>query len=340
MIDIAIIGAGVMGSHYAKVLKDCADANLCAIADLDARRAEGLARTYEVGSTYVNYEAMLADERIDAVVVATPDFAHREPVQGCLAAGKHVLCEKPLAMTREDCEAIAADVDRGGVKFMVSYGNRHRPNAQRIKQVLEARELGDLKHVAIRLNEKLSKTRTISWLDRTSPVWFLLSHCVDTLRWLTDREFTEVYARVTYGVVERRLGAHTPDVVSAVAQLEDGMTALLESAWILPDAYPSNVHFDLEIIGERGCINCDLFPRGLMVSADDARILDYSFDVPGPLGKVQGWWAESVRYFIACLESDATPTPTVRDGWADTEVLLALDRSIQSSAPSAVEPLP
>ncbi|MFQ6097284.1 MAG: Gfo/Idh/MocA family protein [Armatimonadota bacterium] len=340
MIDIAIIGAGVMGAHYARVLDDCRDARLRAIADLDARRAESLARTYEVPAAHVDYEAMLADEQLDAVVVATPDFAHREPVEACLDAGKHVLCEKPLATTREDCAAIAAAVQRAGKNLMVSYGNRHRPNAQRIKETLATRELGDLKHVAIRLNEKLSKTRTISWLDKTSPVWFLLSHCVDTVRWLADREFVEVYATATYGVVEKRLGAHTPDSVSAVATLEGGLTASLESAWILPDSYPSNVQFTLQIIGERGCIESDLFPRDLLVSVDEARIVDYSFDVPGPLGKVQGWWAESVRYFVDCLEAGARPSPGVRSGWAATEVLLALDESIARGAPVRVEPLP
>ena len=118
--------------------------------------------------------------------------------------------------------------------------------------------------------------------------------------------------------------------------LEGGVTAGLESAWILPDSYPANVNFEIEIIGERGCIHSDLFPRDLLVCADEALVVDYSFDVPGPLGNVQGWWAESVRYFVACLESGAAPTPSVRDGWAATEVLLAIDRSAADGQPAEV----
>lgn len=326
-----------MGARYAKVLTDYEVADLCAVCDLDERKAAQVAAEYGLSSVHANAGTMLATEDLDAVVVATPDFAHREPVEACLAAGMHVLCEKPLATTQNDCEAMLAAVERSGRKFMVNYGNRHRMNAQRIKQILDAGELGPLKHVYIRLNEKLAKTATIDWLERTSPTWFLLSHCVDTVRWLTGAEFTEVCAREVYGAVQETLGVRTPDVVSVLGTLANGATIALESAWILPDAYLSPVDFQIELLGARGCIQADLFPHDLQCSAAQrSGAVDYSSDVAGPLGKVQGWWAESVRYFADCLEKGVAPTPSVRDGYAATQVLLAIDEAVRTRGPVPV----
>jgi len=329
--SIAIIGAGVMGARYARVLANYELADLRAVCDLDEERATQVAAACDVASIYSDSEVMLSSEELDAVVVATPDFAHRAPVLACLDAEVDVLCEKPLATTLEDCEAIARAVEQSGRKFMVSYGNRHRMNAQRIKEIVDSGQLGPMKHVYIRLNEKLAKTGTIDWLARTSPTWFLLSHCVDTVRWLTGAEFTEVSARAVYGTVEETLGAHTPDVVSALGTLSNGSTILLESAWILPDAYASPVDFGIELLGEGGCIHSDLFPHDLQCSTQEqSGAVDHSSDVTGPLGKAQGWWSESVRYFVDCLEQDVDPTPSVHDGYAATRVLVAIDEAVSS----------
>ena len=334
---MAIIGAGVMGARYAKVLANYGAADLRAVCDLDEGKAARVAAEHDAPATYTSYDTMLATEELDAIVVATPDFAHRAPAEACLEAGMDVLCEKPLATTIEDCEALVAAVRQSGRKFMVSYGNRHRMNAQRIKEMLDSGQLGPLKHVYIRLNEKLAKTATIDWLARTSPTWFLLSHCVDTVRWLTGAEFTEVSARAVYGAVEEALGARTPDVVSALATLSSGATVVLESAWILPDSYLSPVDFRIELLGASGCIHADLFPHDLQRSApEQSGAVDYSAGVLGPLGKVQGWWEESVRYFVDCLERDVDPAPSVHDGYAATRVLLAIDEAVSSGEPVSV----
>jgi len=329
---MGIIGAGVMGARYADVLADHGPADLRAICDLDEDKAARVAGKCGAPTTYAAYDAMLSAEQLDAVVVATPDFAHRAPVEACLAAGTHMLCEKPLATTLEDCQAMVAAAERSGCKFMVSYGNRHRMNAQRIKQILDSAQLGPLKHVYIRLNEKLAKTATIDWLERTSPTWFLLSHCVDTVRWLTGAEFTEVCARAVYGAVQETLGAHTPDVVSALGTLSNGATVALESAWILPDAYLSPVDFRIELLGAGGCVHADLFPHDLQCSTPaQSGAVDYSAGVLGPLGNVQGWWEQSVRYFVDCLESGVDPTPSAHDGYAATRVLLAIDEAVAAN---------
>jgi predicted dehydrogenase len=334
-LKIAIIGAGVMGRHYAEVLSRYPAADLRAVCDVDRPRAEALAEGFALPGAFANVSSLLAAERLDAAVVATPDFAHREATIACLESGLHVLCEKPLATTAADGQAMIAAADGARKFLMVNYGNRHRPNARLIRDVLRAGELGRVQLVSVRLNEKLAKTRTISWLSRTSPTWFLLSHCVDLVRWLLTDDFGTVYALASAGAVARE-SPGVPDVVIAVAEMLGGTKVILESAWNLPGGFTYNVDFGLEIIGEAGALRADLFPHDLQCYTERGEVLDYSFRVEAPRGEVIGWWANSVRYFVDSCLTDERPTPDGRDGLAVTAVLLALDRSLASGAPEKV----
>jgi len=197
-LRVGIVGAGVMGSAYAKALGEYERAELAAVCDLDGVRARELAEPCGAGS-FDSVDGMLGGADIEAVVVATPDFAHRDPVVSSLDGGRGVLCEKPLATTEADCGAIAEAVARSGRPFMVNYGNRHRSAAIKMKEALEQGRIGSPEYVYVRLNERLAKTLTIPWLERTSPLWFLMSHCVDLVCWLLDDEFESVFARQSEG---------------------------------------------------------------------------------------------------------------------------------------------
>ena len=140
-LRIGIVGAGVMGSAYAKALGEYERAELAAVCDLDAARARELAEPCGAHASE-SVDDMLGSADIEAVVVATPDFAHRAPVVSSLDGGRAVLCEKPLATTDEDCLAIADAVARSGRPFMVNYGNRHRSAAIKMKEALDRGRIG------------------------------------------------------------------------------------------------------------------------------------------------------------------------------------------------------
>lgn len=328
-LSVGLIGCGVMGDNYARVITDCEFTSLAAVCDLNQDRAEDLAARWAATSVFTDHREMLAAGGLDAAVVATPDFAHLEPACDCLAAGVPVLCEKPLATTIEDADAIVAAGRDSGQVVMVNFGNRHRPNARRVRELVRAGELGRIEHIYIRLNERLCKTKTIPWLERTSPVWFLLSHCVDLVRWLLDDEFDRVYAQATYGLVAE-LAPGVPDICSALCTTRGGVCVSLESSWIMPDAYFGNIDFVLQVIGESGAIQADLFPHDLQLHGHDtAMAQDYSTDVVLPAGHIMGWWEESTKSFFHALATGDLPSPTAEDGREVTRTLLALDLSLK-----------
>jgi len=325
-LRVGIVGAGVMGGHYATVLHEYPRSEVVAVCDLARDRAAALA-VPSGADVFDSVEAMLAGADLDAVVVATPDWTHRGPAVAAIAAGKAVLCEKPLATTREDCAAIAAAVAERGVPFMVNFGNRHRPAALRVRQALRGEGMGAVQHVHTRLNERRDKTATLSWRAQTSPVWFLLSHCVDLVGWITGEEFVRVYSPV---------GGGGDDVVAVLAELRNGATVALESAWHLPVGFAPQIDFRVEVITEGGALQADLFPHDLQLFTTEAQALDHSFGVRDVAGRLVGWWQQSVRYFVDCVLDSHEPSPGVREAWRVTEVLLAIDASRRSGRPEEV----
>ncbi|MEW6357827.1 MAG: Gfo/Idh/MocA family oxidoreductase [Planctomycetota bacterium] len=329
MVKIALIGAGTMGNLYCTAFTQCPLSELMAICDLDEKKAGKLARKYGVPSCYSDVETMLRRADITAVAIATPDFHHRSPAIACLKAGKDVLCEKPLATTMMDCRTIAAAVKKSGRKFMVNYGNRHRPNVRLIRDQVQGGKIGKVQNVFIRLREQLSKTKTLAWAVHTTPTFFLLSHCADTVRWIIGGAATEAHARASYGVLKRR-GLNTPDTVVAMLTFDNGAVVTMDASWIMPDGFAPEIDFGIEIIGDKGAIYADLYPRDLMMYGKRAKGLDHSSGPVDPLGRTLSWWMNSCYYFVECVEKDIPPEPSVEDGMEVTRILLAIEKAART----------
>lgn len=314
-----------MGRWYAKALREYERSEVAAVCDIRQEVAAMLAD--ECGATpYPHVEAALDSVALDAVVVATPDFAHREPVVASLQAHKAVLCEKPLATTEDDCAAMVEAVETTGCPFMVNFGNRHRPAAIKIRQALGDGRVGKPEYVYVRLNERLEKTLTIPWLARTSPIWFLMSHCVDLVSWLLGDEFDDVTGGASFGAVAKRAPG-VPDLCVCLGTMKSGCRVVLETAWNLPEGFAPNIDFFVQIIGDAGVIQADLFPHDVNLYDASACALDHTFDVVGPRGYGAGWWQESVRYFVDGVLDGKPLHPTVYEAAQVTETLLAIERA-------------
>jgi len=333
MIRMGLIGLGTMGAQYTQVLFENEDVELVAICDKIKSKAKDLADKYDVSYIFSDYEEMLRCVNLDAVVIATPDFAHTKPVISCLKAGKDVLCEKPLAITIENCQEIVKAVEESGKKLMVNYGNRHRPRNIVIKDEIEKGKLGNIQYVYVCLNEMLEKTLKLNWVSRTTPTFFLLSHCVDLIMWLTGLSFKEVYGKESYSILKKK-GINAPDSVAFVCELENGAIATLESCWTMPSHYAPEISFKMKLFGDKGCIEADLFPHDLnKYDSQSSHCLDYTFSWTNHRKKVSGWWVDSVNYFIYCLKEGINPHPSVYEGKRVSEVILAMDKSCKEGRP-------
>jgi predicted dehydrogenase len=153
-IGVAVIGAGMAGRAHAAGYRsattvfgaDLPEVRLVAVADIDAAVAEEVRRRYGFARAEQSWQAVAEASDIDAASVVVANHLHREVVEGLLAAGKHVLCEKPLAPSSRDAEAMVAAAERAGQVTGVGYTYRRSPAVSAIRDELRSGRLGDPIH--------------------------------------------------------------------------------------------------------------------------------------------------------------------------------------------------
>jgi predicted dehydrogenase len=142
-VKIGIIGAGMIAHRsHAEAFQAVPEAEVVAIADVDEERAKTLAEKYSVPQVYTSYEELLAKSGVDAVSVALPVFLHAPATIAALEAGKHVLCEKPMARTGAEAQAMVDAARSSGKKLAVYWRNRFGARAIKAKQIIDAGDLG------------------------------------------------------------------------------------------------------------------------------------------------------------------------------------------------------
>ncbi|MGB6676965.1 MAG: Gfo/Idh/MocA family oxidoreductase, partial [Terriglobales bacterium] len=143
-LGIGVVGVGEMGKRHAENLRRLVpQANLIAVADADAARAKQVAADLEIEHSYSSLDAMLERKDIRCIVIATPDKFHADAVRAAAAAGKDILCEKPLALNSEDAYSAMNAAEKAGVRLQVGFMRRYDPAYAAAKKRIEAGEIGE-----------------------------------------------------------------------------------------------------------------------------------------------------------------------------------------------------
>lgn len=189
MAGIGIIGLGVMGTDHARILAETRGVTLEVLCDADGARASAIADETGARNTTNNPAAVIGDPSVEAVLIASPDATHRELTLACLAAGKHVLCEKPLAPTSTEClEVVETEARRGARLVHVGYMRRFDPSYVEMKAKLLAGGLGN----ALMLHCIHRNVSAPDWFDSRMAIGNSAVHEFDIVRWLLDTELTRV----------------------------------------------------------------------------------------------------------------------------------------------------
>ncbi len=333
---MAVVGAGTMGTMYLRALSQSARAVPVAVCDLDLARAQAVANEFGVEHTYRDQTEMQERHELDAVVVATPDAHHRGPVLEALAHGAHVLCEKPLAVTVEDCLEMTQAAKSHGRRLMVNFGNRHRKEVRLVRQEIAEGALGVIGHAYMRLNERVDKTRTLGWIGSTSPTWFLHSHLVDLVCFVLGPDVEEVFGYQYVGRVARESETDVPDTAVYLLRMRSGAIVTLESSWALPESFPSDVDIELTVVGDKGMLRTPL-SSGVEKYATRHGSVRWDLEAQRFDGVVEGWWFTSCEYFLHCVQTGTEPRPNGQDGTYVTRVLVAMSQSTSSGVPVRLE---
>jgi myo-inositol 2-dehydrogenase/D-chiro-inositol 1-dehydrogenase len=323
-LRVGVIGVGMMGADHAERLANrIANASLVAVADPDRTRAEELAARFPGVRVHDDPIDLIADDGVDAVLLASPGFVHTEQLLACVKAGKYTLCEKPLTMDAESSmQVLEAERATGRPLIQVGFMRRFDPEYAAMKELLDSGELGNLLLVHnVHRNKDVPDTFRSEMIVRDS-----LVHEVDVCRWLFGEEIVEITVHSPLSTSRAAEGVVDPQV--AVFRMAGGGMATNEVFVKCAVGYEVRC----EATAELGNATVGL-GAGVMVRSenrwggtvpDDFRVrFAAAYD-----REVQAWADASRRGEVA--------GPTAWDGYASTVVCEAGMESLRTGQPVKV----
>ena len=332
-LGLGVLGVGEMGRRHADNLRRLVpEARLVAVADAVADRARQVADELEVENSFRSLDDMLERKEIDAVLIATPDKFHAKAIEAAAAAGKDILCEKPLATNRIDGQAALIAVARAGIRLQIGFMRRFDPAYLAAMKRIEGGEIGEPV-----LFKSLGRDKDVppieAYRSNVNGMLFYNNtiHDFDLARWLMRDEVTEVQAYTTVAI--RPELAKYGDVVASSVNLKFARGAIGNVESNVQAIYGYDVRS--EIVGSKGSIfvgSVEKVPATFLNNAGSSHILADHF-----LTRFADAYLAEVRDFVHNMLHDRPPTVSGEDGMRALEIAIAAEEShLQAGAPRKV----
>ncbi len=327
-IGICLIGAGRAGMiHAANFRSRVPNARIVAVVDPLREAAEKACSELGISKFYLSYQEALKDDEVDAVVVVAPTVYHKEIVVAAAKAGKHILCEKPMAMDEFECDEMIKVCKENKVKLQIAFMRRFDESFVQAKEVVESGEIGNV--VMVRSNTR-GPSVPQKWMydigKSNGPLAEVNSHDIDTLRWFTGSEFKSVYAiGGNYRCPDAK--AEFPDFYDNVimnASFVNGMQGCIDGAQGVCYGYDARV----EILGTKGCIFLgQIHEKAITVCTSDKKMTSPVMNSWRYLFR-ESYLNEDI-HFIQSIREGAEPKVTGLDGKMAVKVVKAGNLSIR-----------
>lgn len=331
-IGIGIIGSGRAGMIHARnFARLVPGARAVAVSDAVAETREAASRELGGVPAYGDYAALLDDPAVIGVLIAAPTALHREIAVAAASMGKHVFCEKPMAMNPAECQAMIDATDQAGVVLQIGFMRRFDAGFLAAYERVRAGEIGD---VVLVKSCTHGPTYPKPWMfdlkQSNGPLAEVCSHDIDTLRWFTGSEFAEVYALAgNYRTPEAR-ESH-PDFYDQVllsARFANHCQGSITGAQGVQYAYDSRV----EIVGAHGFISIGGLTAGSTVICTRDKELRRPSVVSWTSLYRDAYLAEDIE-FVTAIRENRPAAVTGHDGLAAVAVVNAGNRSILERRP-------
>lgn len=334
-IGVCVIGSGRAGMIHARNFRaGVPGAELVAIADPVEQARTEAARELGIATSYPGYEEAIADERVGAVVVVAPTVYHRDIVLAAAGAGKHILCEKPMAMNADECRQMIRATDEAGVKLQIGFMRRYDESFVDAFARVQSGEIGAVNQVkSLTHGPSIPQQWMLDIRKSNGPLAEVCSHDIDTVRWLAGADITEVYAiGGNFRCTDR--ADEFPDFYDTVAmlcRLENGVQGVIDGAVSVGYGYDART----EVLGADGVI--------LVGDLKGTKTTTHRRGGEMTAGTVKSWrnlfrdayWNEDVAFIRAIVEG-RPPEVTGQDGLQAVEVVNAGNESIRTGKPVMV----
>lgn len=317
---IGIIGLGI-GFGHARRYNAFRGCDLVAVCDVDEGKLQRAERELGVRSLYTDYRRMLDDGRLDGVVVALPNDLHMPVAVDALQAGLHVLVEKPMARTPEECDRMIEAARRSGKVLMVGLNNRFRPDVKAVKKAIDRGEIGEVYHAQT------------AWLRRDGipggwfrdvrrsgggPLIDLGVHMLDLTLYLMGWPRPLAVSGSTF---RKCSDFSVEDMAVANLRLEGGRSLVLETSWASNPPHIDHEHVYVRLYGSKGGAQ---LTRPHIRKRVPGGLLDVSLDAAADSGD------GLVEAFCRAVRTGVQPSPGGEEGKLITTLLCAIYESART----------
>ena len=327
-IRYAVIGEGYISQ--AAVLPAFANAKknseLTALVSGDPEKLNKLAKKYNVANTYSyeQYDECLNSGEIDAVYIALPNHLHREYTIRAANAGIHILCEKPMAVTEKDCEAMIQAAERSNVKLMIAYRLHFEEANLKAVEIIKSGKIGEPRLFNSVFSQQVIDEDNIRLKGEMGggTLYDMGIYCINAARYLFQEEPIEVTA-FSANNGEKRF-ATIDEMTSCIMRFPGEKLATFTSSFGQSDA---SVY---QVWGTEGNIKLD-------PAYELAEGLKYTLTIKGKSKEKQlpkrDHFAPELLYFSDCIINDKEPEPSGKEGLADVRIIRALYQSAEKGRP-------
>jgi myo-inositol 2-dehydrogenase/D-chiro-inositol 1-dehydrogenase/scyllo-inositol 2-dehydrogenase (NAD+) len=318
------VGSGRAGQVHAQSLaQHVPQGELVALVDPNPAALEKTAAHFGVEATFSSLEEAIDRAAFDAVIITTPTFTHKELATIAAARGKHIFCEKPMALTIEECDEMIAASERNSVLLQLGFMRRFDPDFQAAAARIEAGEIGQPMMI-----------KSLTHGPGLPPAWArdlrtsngmlaeVNSHDWDAVRWLAGSNPERVYAEVS-NFKGQKHGVDTPnfyDTALVSVRFESGALGAISGICPCDYGYDARV----EIVGEKGLLQIgDVRGQSVVVCTDRERglVTPIYRSWPERFGSA---YVREIKHFLECIRSGSQPSVSGLDGrWAVAGVLAA-----------------
>lgn len=325
-----IVGCGdITNKAVAPVMKDDVHSSIHAFCSHSVERAEQMREEFDANAAYDNYTEMLEDDRVEAVYVASPVDRHCEETVRACERGLHVLCEKPMALTIEECKRMIQAAKTGDVHLEIAYFRRFWDKTQKMKQLLFEGAIGRPISARLRVGRRYDPDEDDYKHWRVEPersgggsMQDVGSHRLDVMCYLLG---TPVRAAGLFDTLV--MDYEAPDTETLIGQFEDGTHLVVEANWVTGRAYD-----EFEVRGSEGALIATPFDGDTLIL--DRYDSTEEFHVPEPEGIRH---QPLIEEFTDAVSEGRTPAYDGYDGMLTTAIIDAAKRSRTSGEWQEIE---
>jgi inositol 2-dehydrogenase len=326
-LGMGVLGVGAMGQrHAANIRRLVPEARLIAVADTAHAQAAKVAAELEIQHAFASLEDMLECKDIDCVVIAAPDKFHAQAIRTAAAAGKQILCEKPLALSLPEAGGALEAVEKAGVRLQIGFMRRYDPGYAAAMKRIEAGEIGE-PVIFKSIGRDKQAPPISSYQSKLNGMLFYNNsiHDFDLARWLMRDEVTEVHAFATVAI--RREVAEYGDIVAGTVNLKYRRGAIGNIESYVQAVYGYDVR--TEIAGSKASILIGNLQQTqvtfLTTEGGTQRLADHF------LSRFDEAYILEIQDFVQTVLHDRQPRITGEDGLRALEMAVAAENSYLES---------